>query len=52
MAERLFKFKNNKHSVIMKLISVDGKGYATLQDIHYPIQHEARLTDLEEVKDE
>ena len=50
MEERYFKFKNNKHSVIMRLIAVDGKGNCTLQNKDYPIQHEARIEDLEEVK--
>ena len=50
MAERLFKFKNNKHSVIMKLIAIDKDGNCVLQDILYPIQHEAHIKDLEEIE--
>ena len=52
MKERHFKFKNNKHSVIMKLISSDGKGRATLQAVDYPIQYEVDMKDIEEIKHE
>ena len=47
---KLYKFKGNRHSIIMKLISVDKDGNCVLQDIHYPIQHEAHIKDIEEVK--
>lgn len=50
MKERYFKFKNNKHSVIMKLISYDGKGHATLQAVGYPIHYEVEVKDIEEVE--
>lgn len=48
---KLYKFKGNKHSIIMRLISVAGDGSCVLQDIHYPIQHEANIKDIEEVKE-
>lgn len=47
-----YKFKNNKHSVIMILDEIKGDTYY-LHNRDYPfIKYEAKAEDLEKVKDE
>lgn len=46
-----YKFKDNKHSVIMRILSVDEKtGNCLLENKDYPIQYEANIKDLEKVE--
>lgn len=46
-----YKFKNNKHSVIMVLISHDNNGNCVLEHETYKgLIYKARLEELEEVK--
>ncbi|MBO7694984.1 MAG: hypothetical protein J6T10_20390 [Methanobrevibacter sp.] len=51
--KRYFKFKNNKHSVIMELLSIDQlTGECQLKNRDYPVYYQALYKDLEYVEDE
>lgn len=45
-----YKFKKNKHSVIMVLLKVDDKGNCLLKNRDYPVEYEAHISNLEKVE--
>ena len=50
MTEKIYKFKNNKHSVIMRLV-MEKDGICYLVNRDYPtLQYRSKPEDLEEVK--
>lgn len=47
---KLYKFKNNKYSVVMKLIKIENDGTYILQHSVYPIIYKVKKEDLEEYR--